>query len=227
MNLKKIFLLSASSIALCACNQDDERVYSCDKTINKWVSNHLAEIHQMDRNDWLKTNQSISRAVYSAFTPNQKLSFWKEKFIELKNIAWSEEELAHIKKVESFVLTNKDLFEDTKLTDDQLDVLDSFFYKWVKEAENNLGWDKAMCIAIAGSGNTVINRKGELRALPTNSGGNVMSASTEAGCNCNTSVLSDFCGVAGPGGCEDTNCDGSDFGCGWIWVQDCNGTCPL
>lgn len=227
MNAKRFFpLLFIPVTLLCACSQEEEHTYSCDKNINKWVSSHLAEIHNMDRTDWLKTNQNISRAVYSAFTPNQKYSFWLEKFRELKKISWTKDELAHIRKAEKFITTHKDLFGDTRLTDDQLDVLESFFYNWVKEAKEKLGWDKSICIAIAGSGNTVLNRNGEQRALPNNSGGEMLSASSE-NCNCNTGVLSDFCGMTGSDACEDTDCDGSDFGCGWIWLQDCNGTCPL
>lgn len=225
MKPKHLFLLVF--ISLYACSQDEERIYSCDKNINKWVNSHIAEIHNMNRNDWLKTNQSIGRAVYNAFTAEQKFSFWKEKFQELKKIPWKDGELLHIEKAEKFIFSHRDIFTDRKLTDDQLDVLESFFYSWMKEAEETLGWNKSMCIAIAGTGNMVLNREGDLQALPDNSGGKMLSASTESNCNCNTGITSDFCGVAGPGGCEDTNCDGSDFGCGWIWLQDCNGTCSL
>ena len=221
MNLNRFFpSLFISVTLLCACNQEEEHIYSCDKNINEWVCSHLDRIHSMDRKEWLKTNQKISKAVYSAFTPNQKYSFWLDKFQELKKIAWTKDELTHIKKVERFIITHKDLFGDTKLTDDQLDVLESFFYNWVKEAKEKLSWDKSMCIAIAGSGNMVLNRNGEQRTLPDSPGGGMLE-----NCNCNTGIFSDFCGTAGSGICEDKNCSGSDFGCGWIWLQDCNGTC--
>ena len=43
------------------------------------------------------------------------------------------------------------------------------------------------------------------------------------GCNCNTGLLSDFCGADGT--CIRTQCVEDLLGCGWLLIQSCNGEC--
>ena len=201
-----------------SCSSDDfDKTYSCNKTTDIWVKENLSLIRKMERKDWLKANASRSRAIYRAFTVDQKKNFWNDKFSEVEKLSWRPEELAHIKKAESFVKEHEYLFSGDKLTDEQLNEVDMFFYKWQQYAIEKLGWNKKQCIAIAGSGNKMKNKNGDIVALQST------SIKDQKDCNCNTGMLSDFCGSTGP--CIETPCSSADYGCGWVLVQSCNGEC--
>lgn len=54
---------------LYSCETDNDlQAYSCDKTINKWVSDNIPLIRTMNRNDWNNVDEERKRATYRAFT---------------------------------------------------------------------------------------------------------------------------------------------------------------
>lgn len=215
-----VFLLSC--IGFWSCSEDDN-VYSCDATVNSWVKDNMSQIHQMTRADWLRTNVELGIPIYRAFTMEQKENFWKEKFKEIKQLSWTSQELNHIKKVEQFIANHPYVLSGKALTDNQLDEVELFFYKWKSEAIQQLNWKPEVCIAIAGSGYAMKNTKGEVVLLSSRVA-DKMSSSAESSCHCNTGMLSDFC-LNSPGPCESSTCEGSSAGCGWLLVQRCNGRC--
>lgn len=221
--LKTIFFIGLMFTILISCSKEDEIRYSCNKTINTWVKNNLSEIHQMSRGEWLHVSPSTSSAIYRAFTPQQRIQFWKDKLDEVMAMKWSKGELSHIKKVDNFISSHQDFFSEEKLTDDQLNELETFFYKWQKEGESLFGWNAKVAISIAGAGNRLKNTQGELISLSYTGNAPVVMKSAE-NCNCNTGMISDFCHDA-PGPCENVNCEDSFRGCGWLFLQQCNGTC--
>lgn len=207
--------------SLLSCSQQDEVIYSCDETVNDWVQDHLTEIQQMNRENWLHVNDQVSIAVYRAFTADQRINFWRAKFEEVKNMSWSKDELMHIQMAENFVNSHLHFFSGEPLTDDQLDELESFFYKWQNEAMENLGWKKEVGLSIVATGNSLKNTKGEI--IPLFSDRNdVMSVSAESKCNCNAGA--DFCFNV-PGPCEESSCEEYSPGCGWLMLMACNGLC--
>lgn len=135
---------------------------------------------------------------------------------------WSKEELDHVKLVYNFIMEHPDYFENGKLTDEQLNVVDLFFYKWADVAQNELGWDLKQIVAIAASGEDF---------FPQATRGDGLADSFEKpglnnnSCHCNTGILSDFCNVTAQGACEKVACVGTDNGCGWVFLQECNGRC--
>lgn len=64
----------------------------------------------MNRSDWKKINQEYSLAAYRAFTPNQKLAFWKDKFNEISQMQWTAKEKLHIAKTLALLLVTKNSF---------------------------------------------------------------------------------------------------------------------
>lgn len=124
---------------------------------------------------------------------------------------WSKEELDHIKLVYDFIIEHPDYFESGKLTDEQLNVVDLFFYKWADMAQKELGWDMNLMVSIAASGE-------DLDLQNTRVGGGFVgswdNSTTDKSCHCNTGILSDFCNVSLQGVCEDVACVGTDDGCG-------------
>lgn len=223
MKLNKIlFFLVLALIALTSCSKENEVKYSCNETINSWVKSNLVEIHQMDRKEWLQTSAQTSIAIYRAFTPNQRFQFWKDKIKEVKAMNWSQKELLHIQKVEDFLTSHQGFFSQEKLSEEQLNELETFFYKWKKEGEQQFGWNSKVAISIAGSGYRLKNENGDI-ALPSSTTNAPVVTHSAENCNCNTGMLSDFCFGSGP--CESAQCSSGSGGCGWFLMQDCNGTC--
>lgn len=214
-------LISISSLGLFSCSSDESEIYSCDKAIDQWVKSHTASICKMSRAQWLNIDQGKKLPVYRAFSPEQRIQFWENKFMELESLPWTKDEEIHIQKLVSFFRSHKELMYAPP-TDNQLDEVDEFFYGWQKYAIDSLGWTKQLCIAIAGSGEKVKNKEGETsmdRSVMLSS--KTRSANMEGTCNCNRTY--DFCVGITP--CTNVSCEGTSWGCGWLLVASCNGRC--
>lgn len=218
---KNAFIVVLFTLLMVSCNKDTEMIYSCNETINNWVEENLDEIHLMTRADWYSLPKNHKTAAYRAFTFDQRLAFWKEKLTEVKSLeGWSKEEILHIEKVEKYLYDHLYLLKGDYLTDEQADELDKFFYLWQNYAIENLGWTKQTCIAIAGNGNKMTNKAGDV----SNKGSyepNLNEPDNPEDCNCN--VTYDFCWPIEY--CEDLTCISSSSGCGWFFASSCNGVC--
>lgn len=207
-------------VNLSSCTQEDEHVYSCNKNLDSWIKENLPSIQSMSRKDWLRADSTTTIALYRAFTPQQRVKFWKEKLNEVKTLKWSEKELLHIQKIEDFVNAHTEYFDGKDLTDDQLDSLELFSYQWTEYAITTLGWSKQLCGSIIGTGKQLKNKKGELVATSVSSHSNSRITKLE---NCDCSVTSDWCGIGWY--CKDTDCDTDNFGCGFLLLYNCDGNC--
>lgn len=224
-NIVKLMAL-CMPVVLQSCSQE-EGYYSCDKEANNWVRENKEYIQTLTRAQWYTLDYKVSQASYIAFTPSQKTAFWKEKLEEVKSLDWSEEELVHIEKAEDYVMSNPQYFRDEKLTDEELDEIESYFVKWVRYGRKKFGWSKQTAMAIVGTGYKMLDKKGTI-LLPKRSSGvmsvAVMSTKEESDCNCNqssfvTCVLDPF------GGCESAKCRETNNECGMLLVYPCNGRC--
>lgn len=224
-NLFYVFISIISAFGLSSCSDQDDMVFSCDESVNLWAKENIAEIREMNRAEWKTLSASKKRAAYVAFTPQQKISFWKEKLTNVMSMDWTKEEQAHIKLVYDFVNEHPDFFGGDGLTDEQLNVLDLFFYKWIDVAKNELGWDMKLMAAVAASGEDVVVQRSKVGPKSAIVDGFNDNMDNMNSCQCNTKILSDFCNISSQGVCEDTDCEGSDFGCGWLLLEDCNGRC--
>lgn len=216
MNQKSVILFASMLCLLLSCSQESETIYSCDKTINEWAKSNLEDIQTMTRSNWLALPDNKKNAAYRAFTPSQKINFWYEKLEEIKSCEWTEDELSHINKVIYFIDSHHDIFSGGALSDVQEDELDKFFYLWTNYAIEDLGWTIETCIAIAGTGKQIPSPKRGPYPF-------VDGPSEKKDCHCNTGILSDFCGSAGP--CFSGNCEELSDGCGWFLRQKCDGRC--
>lgn len=216
MKLLNVTYYAALSLALLSSCTDDP-IYSCDKYVDAWVKENINDVRLMDRNQWLLADASKSTAIYRAFSPEQKKQFWHDKFAEVKALDWSDESRAHIEKAEAFIQKHYSLFYKTKLSDDDLDILEGFFYAWQKYGIEKLGWSKLTAQSIAACGYRVLDTQGTV-AFPK-----LAALAKDYDCNCSRKVASDFCGYDQI--CKNVGCSMADFGCGWILLQDCNGRC--
>jgi len=224
--MKTIFftlICFVSTFSFMSCSSQDDNIYSCDDVINAWAQENISEIRSMSWAQWKKLPAEKKHAAYVAFTQQQKINFWKDKLTGLMTQDWSKEELDHIKLVYDFIIEHPSFFNNDGLTEEQENILELFFYKWSDIAKNKLGWNMKLIFAMVASGEDVILNK-------TRTGEDFTSGFDERikygpnDCHCNTSILSDFCNVTLQGICEDTSCN-IVKGCGWLFMQDCNGKC--
>lgn len=214
------------SFVLQSCSEDEE-VYSCNQEINNWVKENKDYIQTLTRSQWVEFDHNVAQAAYIAFTPSQKVEFWKEKIEEVKSLDWSEDELAHIQKAEDFIMANTQYFRNEKLSEEELDDIETFFVKWMKSAEKEFGWTQQTSTAIICTGFKMADKDGNVilpqsnkRAMSTPA----MTMAKESTCNCNKSSLVSCIGDPF-GSCEAAKCEETNNGCGIIWVQSCNGRC--
>lgn len=219
MKIANLFVFFVAIMGLSACSHDDV-TYSCDKKVDSWVKENIHEIRQMTRSNWLNTQPAVNVAIYRAFSPSQKYQFWMDKFDEIKSLPWNDLELAHIESAEDFVRNHKEFFREGDLTENELDEIETFFYKWEKDAIENLGWSKKIVGSLMATGLKVKNIEGEVIVPNKPDNGMITYGFAEPDCNCNQN--NDFCEVFH---CEPAYCTPSEHGCGWIWWQSCNGRC--
>lgn len=226
--MKKLVIylnLAFVGMMLFSCSQDEE-VYSCDKEVDSWVKENLADIRVMDREDWLQIDERLNRAVYIAFAPEQKLDFWKEKISEVLSLNWNESERKHLESFNEILSNNSQWFNsDLSKNKEEFEKFEIAIYKWSEYACDNLGWDKNLVGSIIASGNKLLDINGKIQ-FNTNSSIRLKSGG-EFNCNCHVgNVVFTTCG--GPTGmyCSDSqSCEDSVYGCGAVWVESCNGIC--
>ena len=171
---------------------------------------------------WLDYTALQKKAIYRAFTAQQRIDFWKAKLEETEKLNWNEKELKHIQKIAEFIDLHSEYFEGG-LSIDEEDVLDEFFYKWQAYAIDSLGWSKKLIYAIAATGERLQDKSGNIVQL-----GEKATIGVDRVVECDCSVKYDFCGVTGTSTCKESgSCTESDYGCGWIWLNDCTGLCDF
>lgn len=219
--MKQIFTL-VILVSLCLYSCNNEVVYSCDENINEWVHENLSDIRIMSRSEWNNLEEDIKVPVYRAFTHQQRVNFWKNRFSDILALEWSDEEKAHIGLLLDFVNDNQYIFEGYDImSDKEKNIFDLFIYEWKDKARVDFGWSNSLLFSILASGNTMLDTTGTL--LITSNKKNSRYLEPYSSCNCSTS--SDWCDSSSINECEKKSCDDSTYGCGTIWIYSCNGVC--
>lgn len=219
MNLKTIAITILFGMIMSACSSDEPK-YSCNPEIDEWVKEHVDDIRLMTRADWLESDAEYSIPIYRAFTPEQRVNFWREKFQELKTLPWSDGEKNLIKEAESFFESHLNLFESETTTDAQLDEAEVFFYKWSETAQKNYGWSDDMIRSMVVTGDRLVDTKGKIYQNGKTSG-NVLLSTTES-CNCNKDS---WFTCSHHQACDPASCNATNSGCGFMMLYECDGLC--
>ena len=224
--MKKLFFITGVaiySLIHISCTNEENFVYSCNEDLNNWAKENILEIQKMTRKEWKALEEEKKKPAYAAFTKQQRITFWEEKFKELKTLNWSEEEWKHIEKLQEFTKNHHEFFSGKKLTDDQSDELHAFCYSWCKEAMDRFGWSELSCAAIVASGEEV-KSKNEPMSKGSNDPIIIDDPDRTPNCSCHAgNILFTTCFNGEV--CEETDCIGSSPGCGFILWEDCNGLC--
>lgn len=219
MNVKMIVVSILFGLIMCGCSSDEPR-YSCDKEVDEWVKEHVDEIQKMTRAEWLESDAVYSIPMYRAFTPEQKVNFWREKFQELKTLPWSEGEINLIEDAESFVESHLNLFGPELPSQSQLDEAEIFFYKWSENAKKDFGWSDDMIRSMLVTGDRLVDTKGKV-SKRGKAAGSVLLSSSET-CNCNQNS---WFTCSHQQACDRAECSESLSGCGFLMMYECNGMC--
>ena len=212
------FLLFVLLFSSC---QEEKQTYSCDPTIDQWVKNNLDEIQSMTRATWKTLPENFKGATFGAFTPQQKITFWKERLNVILELDWNTKEQEHIQKLHFMVQENPLWFDVSNRTEEIEDAMAIAAYSWIQYAKENLHWDKRTIGGIIASGNDLVDKTGLLEINPDHS--QQLSTRSESNCNCNQTY--DFCsGVEDK--CKDSSCKEVNM-CGWLLLSKCNGSCGM
>lgn len=218
--MKKILknsLYILMGLVLFSCEAEELKVYSCDETINEWAQQNLDKIRIMKRNQWNNLDESRKRAAYVAFTPEQKIALWKGKVEQILTLEWSEEELEHIQTFNQFIDSHQALFYEKEPTEEQLNDLELFAYKWKEKAENELRWSQNLVYAIIMFPNNLLDKNGNVEIVESRQ----RVLKTVENCHCRKQF--DTCGMEGKL-CEDADCE-EVRNCGLLLMFNCNGRC--
>ena len=216
--MKKVILFSVICCLISLFSCQNEEVYSCNEEVNEWIHSNLTEIRSMKRSEWKLLNENVKGPVFSAFTPQQKYVFWREKLNEVLKLGWTEKERNHLTNLTDFVNQNERFFDiDNKATDTEMENIYVFLFKWERYAMKELGWNKKIIGSIVATGNKVINTEGGVER--SNETEKIVKSSGE-NCNCNQTY--DFCSSSEI--CRNKICDTQPY-CGWFLMSECNGLC--
>ena len=140
-------------LSLVSCNKN-EVIYSCNSEVNDWVNKNLYGISTMTRSEWKALDNEYKIPVFRAFSQEQRILFWKEKINDIINdYEWKEEEYNHLIELLEFINNNEDIFDFSKdFSDEQIEKIEVFSYKWVEKALNELEWNLPLIKSIIASG---------------------------------------------------------------------------
>ena len=222
MKTVNLFLCAMFVFASLSCQQE-ELLYSCDKQVDSWVKSNLTYVKGMDRIEWESVDEDFKKGCYMAFSPQQRQQLWLGKLNEALLLDWSTEEKAHINVLINFIQTHLFCFDFVRQkTDEEIEEIEVFAYKWMKKAELQLDWNRKVIGGLVAMPHTIINKEGTLKRTFSQSYKSVKTR-TEAECNCSKS--SNWCSIDISVECLDASCDVTDGGCGFLWLYDCDGRC--
>lgn len=210
--------------ALSSCGDD---VYSCDPKVDLFVKENLSELTSLSRANLLsKYDLETQKSIFRAATPQKRYDLWKDKFeTVLSQKRWSEEEIKHIRAVANYMRVDfyvkSNMAESKKLNNN----INSYMNKWINEARNDFKWTDETIRSMAFSlYDNEAQFQSQLESDKLKRLNTTASATTvEENCSCNpdNGVAVYDCGTS----CKTGDCKTSDYGCGYFYVQTCNGTC--
>lgn len=223
-NVLYLILLLICSGIFYSC-QTEER-FSCNEQVDNWVKKHLNEIQQSSLEEWRGLPQSVSIAAYRALSNNKRYLFWKQKMNELLALDWDKEKREAIEKLSNVISQNPNWFNgEYTLSTMERDKFELTMYEWIDYAET-IGLNDKQIFGVLGTLQQ-IDQEGDVVQMPITrwkimSDEDIPLALLEGPCNCNQN--NDFCSHSQD--CYLTDkCDSANHGCGWIFVQECNGVC--
>lgn len=206
----------------------NEKIHNLNQVSSKnWVKENLNEIRTMTRSEWLNLDENTKRACYVAFTQQQRLEFWKEKFDKTLELGWSLEETEHIKTMRRFVSEHPEYFDYSReKTDKEIEIFEIFVFEWKKKAKQQFKWTKNTIGGLIATGNNLLDKDGTIQIIKART---MTKSEGETNSKCSCSTDSDWCNASEDKlywKCDSKDeCTSAEGGCGTLWSYPCNGTC--
>ena len=213
---RTIILAVLAAVLVCACQQENEEVYSCDKRLNEWAHQNLKAIRSMDREAWQQLDEDYKNPAFNALTPDQKLLFWKDKLKEvMTTLEWNEAEIRHLMKLYQYLDEHPDLYtEDFSNDSIQQATFDEFIRTWTVDAMFDYEWTEELIYGILYTGNRMIDKEGNFQVMHKKRIMNKQESAPDIDCDCNKKYDSE---------CKESNCKEIISGCGPLKSKPCNG----
>ncbi|MDR1339242.1 MAG: bacteriocin fulvocin C-related protein [Prevotellaceae bacterium] len=225
--------IALMSLILVSCSQDEE-LFSCNKEINAWAKENMADIKQMSRKEWLEIGDiNYQQAAYRTYSAEQKQTLWIGKISEVLNdIKWMPQEIQHIEVLLSIVKENSKVFE-SNVSQKNMDNLEVDLYRWKEYAIEELKWSPELLYALINTQEAMTSDKQIIRNRDSGMRLKAGGESSQPNCDCNSSSVTSEASsgnwlpcVVGLHVCNiDSGCKATSIGCGSLWLYGCNGTC--
>jgi len=225
MKLNLVLLVLYISL-LFSCSKKSNQIYSCNPSLNKWITANKESFENISRNELAKISSvDTQRAIYNSLPSPGKYRIWVEK-LTLAKSSLSAEEQNHLQAAIIHLSPSDWESSETKKT---LNI-------WITEWENNgvrkFGWDSTKRFLIAETWLTeseLLTFMTRYDAARTNAERNAI-ANTAApypgtggytdDCTCRSSLACKWFTST----CEDGGCNRIQD-CGLIGTSNCEGLC--
>jgi hypothetical protein len=233
MIIKKIniiFPLFVMALLIASCDKD-EKIYSCNKDVNDWVTANKSQIDTIAyRESLLNFELEYQKGIYRALKPKIRYLIWVDKINQVLKLNWENDERKHIEELLNSI--NEKWFSEKLLSDKELiSQRKGVLKNWVSLGLKELGWSKALIHSIAIR--LDVKKSDDNYLIETYiSDYKKTSNLKEAGGGCKCSSGDDWCDLGGGndnGSCTEDlyDCNHSSWGCGLLWLSECDGLCEL
>jgi len=216
--MKTFIKIMVLFLVISSCNREKDLVFSCDPNINLMVHQKSAELQSLNLDQFLSMNIEMQRATFRSYTSQKRYELWNEKLQRVINSCeWEGSKLNHLIILKEFLTPDyfKDVNNLTELPHNQY-----FVKNWLISALTSLNMNKVELSFLVSS--LYFDYRKFLNDLT-----NQVDPNNPTGpCLCN--VLSDFCSTPGEIKiCISNGCITAEGGCGWLWLEACNGQCVI
>lgn len=218
--MKKIIIALFVLSTITSCH-DEMLEFSCNPDVNEFVKSNIILLSQINLDEFLAMSIPQQRAAYRSYSPEKRLELWTEKLEKILYIeSWIEQEATHIEDLINYLsietFTKYEEENPTKIGNE------IFAINWQDYASNILKWDKRRLVYIISS---LFLSEMDYESSLSQAIANINQVDDYPVYDCDCNIGNDFCGSSSGRNCQDTGCNSTSSGCGWLWMEDCNGEC--
>jgi len=215
--MKTLFKVLVFLIIFSSCKRD-EVVFSCDPILNQYVSTHQAVLKSLSLTDLTNSDLVFQQAAFRSYDATRKREVWMQKIQSLLvTQIYSPDEFAHVYSLLNHLHENYYVKENIE---SERNERKQFATDWINKAKYSLGWsDQKVAFVVYRLYSTTSQFDTELKFIQSIQ----QQDDIQPVGNCSCSTFTDYC--TGISLCNSGSCLLTSSGCGWLWSEDCDGTC--
>ena len=206
------FIVFLAMLSMISCQKQQDVCYSCDSEIDAFVKANKEQLLHFNLTDLTLLELEKQKAAYRSYNAIKKSALWKEKYkfiLDNADNLYNQEELKEIRVLYDFI--SPDIVENRE------EIL-LFVEEWFLRTKEKFSWSdnryRFLFFSLEFDETAFLAR--EVDPKPT------------VYCNCNdkhSGILIEDCPSIMPDCRKVTTCEATDSGCGYIWIDKCNGDC--